>query len=70
MGVKEIRELLRLYNLEHSVVQNKNSGRYSIILHNNIIGTNVDGEKVVVFRTFRMEAIRSLWSEIDSMRGL
>ena len=51
MGVKEIRELLRLYNLEHSVVQNKNSGRYSIILHNNIIGTNVDGEKVVVFRT-------------------
>lgn len=51
MGVKEIRELLRLYNLEHSVAQNKSSGRYSIILHNNIIGTNVDGEKVVVFRT-------------------
>ena len=50
MGVKEISELLRLYNLEHSVVQNKHSGRYSIILHNNIIGTNVDGE-VVVFRT-------------------
>lgn len=65
MGVKEIRELLRLYNLEHGVVQNKNSGRYSIILHNNIIGTNVDGEKVVVFRpipegknTFCMERDR------------
>lgn len=51
MGVKEIRELLRLYNLEHRVAQNKSSGRYSIILHNNIIGTNVDGERVVVFRT-------------------
>lgn len=51
MEVKELRELLKLYNLEHSVVKNKSSGRYSIILHNNIIGTNVDGEKVVVFRT-------------------
>lgn len=65
MGVKEIRELLRLYNLEYSVVQNKSSGRYSIILHNNIIGTNVDGERVVVFRpipegknTFCMERDR------------
>lgn len=51
MEVKEIRELLKIYNLEHSIVKNKSSGRYSIILHNNIIGTNVDGEKVVVFRT-------------------
>ena len=50
MKTNELREILKLYGLQHDVVINKSSRRYSIILDNNIIGTNHDKERVVVFR--------------------
>lgn len=65
METNELREILKLYGLQHDVVINKSSRRYSIILDNNIIGTNHDKERVVVFRpipegknTFCMERDR------------
>lgn len=65
MKTNELREILKLYGLQHDVVINKSSRRYSIILDNNIIGTNHDKERVVVFRpipegknTFCMERDR------------
>ena len=48
METNELREILKLYGLQHDVVINKSSRRYSIILDNNIIGTNHDKERVVV----------------------
>lgn len=39
METNELREILKLYGLQHDVVINKSSRRYSIILDNNIIGT-------------------------------
>lgn len=44
METNELREILKLYGLQHDVVINKSSRRYSIILDNNIIGTNHDKE--------------------------
>lgn len=65
MKTNELREILKLYGLQHDVVINKSSRRYSIILDNNIIGTNHDKERMVVFRpipegknTFCMERDR------------
>ena len=65
METNELREILKLYGLQHDVVINKSSRRYSIILDNNIIGTNHDKERMVVFRpipegknTFCMERDR------------
>lgn len=37
METNELREILKLYGLQHDVVINKSSRRYSIILDNNII---------------------------------
>ena len=51
METNELREILKLYGLQHDVVINKSSRRYSIILDNNIIGTNHGKERVVVFRS-------------------
>lgn len=65
MKTNELREILKLYGLQHDVVINKSSRRYSIILDNNIIGTDHAEERVVVFRpipegknTFCMERDR------------
>lgn len=65
MKTNELREILKLYGLQHDVVINKSSRRYSIILDNNIIGTNHDKKRMVVFRpipegknTFCMERDR------------
>lgn len=65
METNELREILKLYGLKHDVVINKSSKRYSIILDNNIIGTNHAKERVVIFRpipegknTFCMERDR------------
>ena len=57
METSELREILKLYDLQHDVVINKSSRRYSIILDNNIIGTNHDKERVVVSYTGRKKHI-------------
>lgn len=65
MEIQKIRDLLRKYNFEHSIVVNKKSKRCSIILDNNVIDTGVYGKKMVIFRplpdgknTFCMERDR------------
>lgn len=50
MELNELRTLLKIYDLEHSIVRNKLSGKYYIILHDDIINAGVDGEKTVVFK--------------------
>lgn len=70
METNELREILKLYGLQHDVVINKSSRRYSIILDNNIIGTNHAEERVVVFRPIPEGKTHSAWSEIGSTRSL
>lgn len=50
METNKLREMLKSYGLQHNIVINKISKKYSIILDNNVIATKNPKERVVVFR--------------------
>lgn len=49
MDLKRMREILECYNLEHSIVKNKKSKKYSMILENNVMDTENKEKRVVIF---------------------
>lgn len=50
MDIKKMRELLVKYKQEEIIMRNKKSGKYSVVLNNNVKHAEHGDERLVLFR--------------------